>query len=58
MSEQEVLSGEEQYAAAREFAVAAMVAWLELGDALGRDQMTMAAEFMAAFQEAAAKVGT
>lgn len=44
---------EDAYLVAKAEAIEATVAFLKVGDALGKDRMLMAAEYMAAFQQAA-----
>lgn len=44
---------EEDYQAAKAFAIEGMVEMMRVADELGKDQMLVAADFMAAFQQAA-----
>lgn len=47
------MPAEAEYRMQKQKVIDELVAWLRMGDSLGKDQMTMAAEFMAEFQQAA-----
>lgn len=56
MSTSETEATEETYQTAKAFAIESTIEFLRLGERLGKEQHLMAAEFMAAFQQAASEV--